>query len=338
MSPKYQTAMGKRGIDDACSSDTTDIAKHIAKRAEEADAVNMVRRSARLANATDVGERTAKRTEIADTVSVVRRSTRLSESQPEIGQDLPGRSTKIEKTESKKKPRKSSAKAITVQRQESKVGNHESFMNMPVDIFYKIANHLTPHDILNLSRTSKGLRSVLTSKKSENIWHAAREALEMPECPPDLSEMQYADLVFGKHCYSCNKPRVRIVYYVHRTRLCAYCRDKKLVLYNWRLAEEYKYNTAQMYGLLLADGDYYSLDEVQNVWNKLQELNMRYSERAKYIAERKQKVADIKKHAWELLKWRRQKKESIKQAKDSEKQKTVKQRESMCECKLFPFL
>ncbi|EJC98311.1 uncharacterized protein FOMMEDRAFT_64412, partial [Fomitiporia mediterranea MF3/22] len=76
----------------------------------------------------------------------------------------------------------------------------EAFMNMPVDIFYRIAKYLTPHDLLNLTRTSKSLRSVLTSKQTEHIWRTAREAVKLPNYPPDLFEIQYANLAFCKHC------------------------------------------------------------------------------------------------------------------------------------------
>ena len=32
------------------------------------------------------------------------------------------------------------------------------------------------------------------------MWRAARASIEMPDCPPDLSEPQYASLVLEKDC------------------------------------------------------------------------------------------------------------------------------------------
>lgn len=39
------------------------------------------------------------------------------------------------------------------------------------------------------------------SKNSASFWRAARNNLGMPECPADVSEPQYADLVFFRGCY-----------------------------------------------------------------------------------------------------------------------------------------
>ncbi len=59
---------------------------------------------------------------------------------------------------------------------------------------------MSPEDLLNLARTSAGLRELLMSKASKPIWEAARTVQGIPECPSDLSDPQYADLLFGKGC------------------------------------------------------------------------------------------------------------------------------------------
>lgn len=61
----------------------------------------------------------------------------------------------------------------------------------------KIASHARPSELLALARTNRILRQVLMSRKSETTWKAAREKIGGPECPPDLSEPFWADLLFG---------------------------------------------------------------------------------------------------------------------------------------------
>ncbi|KLO09924.1 hypothetical protein SCHPADRAFT_833319 [Schizopora paradoxa] len=82
-------------------------------------------------------------------------------------------------------------------------------MNVPVDVFYEasICCYLAPLDLLNLGRSSHSLRGLLMTKKSAYVWRAARESMSLPSIPPQLSEPQYANLLF---CLGC---QVRL--YVH---------------------------------------------------------------------------------------------------------------------------
>ena len=117
---------------------------------------------------------------------------------------------------------------------------------------FKIASHLTPQDLLHMARSCRMMRDLFMSKRSLPIWRTAREALGMPECPPDLSEPQYADLVFFKGCYvcfilflipsscvltrisisplsissqSCGAGRAQTLHFTFRLRLCRQCSD-----------------------------------------------------------------------------------------------------------------
>ena len=94
------------------------------------------------------------------------------------------------------------------------------FMHMPVEIIVEVSRHLLPSltvlscpqiagylnptDLLNMARSSQSLRNLFMSKDSKSAWRRVRENLELPDCPDDLSEPQYADLLFGKGCYVCN--------------------------------------------------------------------------------------------------------------------------------------
>lgn len=83
------------------------------------------------------------------------------------------------------------------------------------------------------------------SRSSASTWKEARENEPgLPDCPPDLSEPQYANLCFGKYCMVCGYPatpgmtlmstikhcmrsRVSVTYtlWSGRIRLCKACID-----------------------------------------------------------------------------------------------------------------
>ena len=103
----------------------------------------------------------------------------------------------------------------------------------------QIASHIHPLDMLQLSRVSPYFRELLTTKDARFYWRAARENIELPDCPPDLSEMQYVSLVFERNCFvgllltvlsscrkllqACGVPRSVTVSYSLKIRLCGAC-------------------------------------------------------------------------------------------------------------------
>ncbi|KAE9389352.1 hypothetical protein BT96DRAFT_926616 [Gymnopus androsaceus JB14] len=97
----------------------------------------------------------------------------------------------------------------------------------------QIFMHLEPGDLLQLARSSRNLRNVLLRKSSESIWRIARSNVGLPPPPDDLSEPQYAHLVFfNAYCHNClGKPRPhshrgRRVFWVLRMRCCKTCASK----------------------------------------------------------------------------------------------------------------
>lgn len=71
-------------------------------------------------------------------------------------------------------------------------------------LFLQIASRLMPIDLLHLSMVSKEFRLTFASQRSRHIWMAARKrVVNLPDCPFDLNEPQYAALVFGRHCQVC---------------------------------------------------------------------------------------------------------------------------------------
>jgi hypothetical protein len=61
-----------------------------------------------------------------------------------------------------------------------------------------------PLDLLNLARTCKSFRGILMTKSSAFVWKAAlRQVNGLPDCPDDLSEPGYTNLVFYARCHVC---------------------------------------------------------------------------------------------------------------------------------------
>ena len=104
----------------------------------------------------------------------------------------------------------------------------------------QMASYMTPEDLLNLSRTSVGLRRILMSKSSKRVWVAARMMQEIiPPCPPDLNEPQYADLLFGKGCSVSERSRLKLDISLLRIQFCSTARVKDVdVLLRSRTCKE----------------------------------------------------------------------------------------------------
>ncbi|KAE9405746.1 hypothetical protein BT96DRAFT_988249 [Gymnopus androsaceus JB14] len=97
--------------------------------------------------------------------------------------------------------------------------------DVPLDIILEIFCYLSPGDLLQLARSSKDLRGILMSKSSGSIWRIARENVrDLPPCPKDLNEPQYAHLLYDSYCHVCNhKGRCDNVLWSFRMRCCRNC-------------------------------------------------------------------------------------------------------------------
>ncbi|KLO18520.1 hypothetical protein SCHPADRAFT_866618 [Schizopora paradoxa] len=102
-------------------------------------------------------------------------------------------------------------------------------LEMPIEIFTEIACYMTPLDLLNLARTSTGLRELLMSKSSKRIWEGVRLIHDIPHCPEDLNEAQYADLLFGKDCSFCSATQAVKPYFALRFRACEPCFEEQTI-------------------------------------------------------------------------------------------------------------
>ncbi|KAG8681902.1 hypothetical protein FRC11_000518, partial [Ceratobasidium sp. 423] len=150
------------------------------------------------------------------------------------------------------------------------------FANLPLDLFIEIARHLSPLDLIHLSRANKLLRSMFMRRPAAEVWRAALTSVSLPPCPDDsMPEPRYAALMFLEQCTECYKPATRHMDPILLVRLCYACR-KRMALDVEAVGELASVLTHSQY-LVPSRGkarpDWYLLreyEEVQEVANELE--------------------------------------------------------------------
>lgn len=84
--------------------------------------------------------------------------------------------------------------------------------------------------MLSLRLVNKQFHAFLSAKSSEPIWKAARVRAGLADID-DFTEMQYAELLFGKTCQGCYGDKVGKIYrdFYLRKNFCKRCRRLKIV-------------------------------------------------------------------------------------------------------------
>ncbi|KAF8186727.1 hypothetical protein BJ912DRAFT_451311 [Pholiota molesta] len=120
-------------------------------------------------------------------------------------------------------PKKKAATSKPKPKRVKMLGKLSGLLALPLDIFFEITSHLHPLDLLHLSRASRHFARMFLRTDNRHAWLAARRTVEgLPDCPSDLSEAQYAHLLFESICSGCGKIGRRLLFNL-RVRLCASC-------------------------------------------------------------------------------------------------------------------
>ncbi|RPD72985.1 hypothetical protein L226DRAFT_142501 [Lentinus tigrinus ALCF2SS1-7] len=107
-----------------------------------------------------------------------------------------------------------------------------NLQSLPLDLYFELARHLRPIDLLTLARTSKVLRAFLLAKRNQQVWRITLYAVPLlPPCPEDMSEPLYSALLFDNHCWVCGDDEAHSVDYFLRLRLCSWCFDEEYIHY-----------------------------------------------------------------------------------------------------------
>ncbi|KAH9952089.1 hypothetical protein B0H21DRAFT_13030 [Amylocystis lapponica] len=168
-----------------------------------------------------------------------RRSARLRAKvdQPELADDAeleaePSRSRDADYVPAKRRKTTTTVARTAAPKKTTRSGRRSlsKLPDMPLDILFEIFGHLNPIDVLHLARTTKALRDILMRRSALSIWREARAHVDgLPDCPADLSEPQYANLLFDPHCHFCLTARVQNVMWNCRLRCCKQCLDSNFI-------------------------------------------------------------------------------------------------------------
>lgn len=81
-------------------------------------------------------------------------------------------------------------------------GSLGSFAALPLDVVAEIAGQADLGTVLALSRVNKSCRSLLVSKRMEEVWEQARKNAGLPKLTADNSPnlIELAELMYGTHC------------------------------------------------------------------------------------------------------------------------------------------
>ena len=74
------------------------------------------------------------------------------------------------------------------------------------EIVVQVVSHLHPKDLLELSRSSRHLHSLLMTSGASPYWRVARRSIELPDAPLMINEAQYASLMFEQKCTVSTRP------------------------------------------------------------------------------------------------------------------------------------
>ncbi|KAF9015806.1 hypothetical protein BDZ89DRAFT_994888 [Hymenopellis radicata] len=101
----------------------------------------------------------------------------------------------------------------------------------PLDVVFEIFSYFEPLDLLQISRTTKTLRSFLMSKSCIAVWQGALRRVEgLPPVIEGFNEPQYASLLFDSLCYNCWKKHHSYIMWEIRMRLCQECLDEGTIM------------------------------------------------------------------------------------------------------------
>ncbi|KAF8602452.1 hypothetical protein BDV93DRAFT_193964 [Ceratobasidium sp. AG-I] len=111
----------------------------------------------------------------------------------------------------------------------SKPTGRSRLSELPVEIFTEITSFTYPGDLLSLARSCKRFREILMGRSAIKIWRFAEGNLKgLPPCPKDMSEPQYAALLFTRICTSCGANTSSRADPYLLVRLCSECRETEL--------------------------------------------------------------------------------------------------------------
>ncbi|KAF5322242.1 hypothetical protein D9619_000316 [Psilocybe cf. subviscida] len=187
-----------------------------------------------------------------------------------------------------------------------------TLLNMPLDILFEVLGHLAPKDLINVSRTTKILRTTLLDRSATTVWKASRQRLGGPDPPRSMSEPPWATLIFTTTCTSCGVNNAQIVDFVLRRRMCKKCKQQSLIA-STDIPNEYPGMDLAILDLISPnfDDDSFWRQDIDRMSKTIESFHLRILggdraaevELGKYKEARIQIVADTRQDAVSLTTW-----------------------------------
>ncbi|KAG6379256.1 hypothetical protein JVT61DRAFT_11706 [Boletus reticuloceps] len=157
-------------------------------------------------------------------------------------------------------------------------------------------------DLLNLARTCKSLRQLLMVKSSAFVWKAARRQIDgLPDCPADLTEPEYANLVFYPRCQICGK-YAKAVLWEMRRRYCLGCTVRRLSALSSCPQVVQNNNVVASEDTALTEGVTKSCVDKDQMESFIHEYK-HSSNRKQFVMDRVEQHTTISKHARQCERW-----------------------------------
>ncbi|KAJ2922787.1 hypothetical protein H1R20_g14290, partial [Candolleomyces eurysporus] len=100
---------------------------------------------------------------------------------------------------------------------------------MPLDVLFEIFRHLSPKDLINLSRTSTAFEKTMSDPRTSTVWIAARRVLDAPDPAKGFTEVQWGELLFDNSCERCGAKNNQDVDWNILKRTCSSCKRSHLL-------------------------------------------------------------------------------------------------------------
>ncbi|KLO19547.1 hypothetical protein SCHPADRAFT_992786 [Schizopora paradoxa] len=125
----------------------------------------------------------------------------------------------------KSRPVRTIKEKETSTRKKRSLGKLKKLLEIPLDTFCDILEHLNPPDLLNVARSSKSLHELIVTRRMRTVWQNCLKAHGVPPLPDNLpiNEVQLATMLFNNYCQACGNSACNKTHDQLLVRLCAAC-------------------------------------------------------------------------------------------------------------------
>ncbi|KAL0070327.1 hypothetical protein AAF712_002514, partial [Marasmius tenuissimus] len=111
-------------------------------------------------------------------------------------------------------------------------------LTLPLDVLYTIFGHLNPKALVSLTRVNRAFSATLLSPETMFIWVQARQSCDVPEPWENMTEVEWAKLLFGNtKCQFCGTKGVQRINFILMKRVCFVCIQAKFVTFPFCLRD-----------------------------------------------------------------------------------------------------